>query len=50
MMPNQDKVHKTAKTVATKQPWEQMKLTYVGDIGEIVQQTGVSGVGGYGII
>lgn len=39
MMPNQNKVHKTAKTVATKQPWEQMKLTYVGHIAEMVKAT-----------
>ena len=31
---------KAAKRVATRQPWEPMKLTYSGDVGKIIQGGG----------
>ena len=37
MQPKENEFHKPAETDATKQPWEPMKLSYIGHIGELVQ-------------
>ena len=37
MKSKENEFHKTAETGATKQPWEPMKLSYIGHISELVQ-------------